>query len=145
MIRERIAPCGLDCGKCVAHADGDVRRQAQALGDLLGPGFGPYAQRFAAMRPVFGNYPAFREMLDHLAQGTCRGCRESGCLFQECRVHRCVREQGVDFCFQCARFPCDQTNFPPRLLDIWRRNNERMRDMGLGAYFEWIKDKPRYP
>ena len=46
---------------------------------------------------------------------------------------------------QCSEFPCDKSGFPLDLEVRWRRNNEKMRDMGVAAYFELIKDKPRYP
>ena len=145
MIRDRIAPCGLDCGKCLAFADSEIQVHARALKELLGPNFSAYAERFAAMNPVFTGYPAFRDILDFLGQGTCQGCRGSGCLLASCVVHACVREKGVDFCFQCPQFPCETTGFPERLKAIWRRNNERMAEIGIEAYAAFLKDKPRYP
>jgi len=144
-IVEVIAPCGLDCGKCLAFQGGAIRRHSQALVELLGPNFDQYAQRFTGMNPVFEAYPDFKELLAFLARGSCRTCRQGECLFQACRVRGCAPEKGVDFCFQCPEFPCAETGFPAPLEARWRRNNELMRELGVEGYFERIKDQPRYP
>lgn len=41
-IREIIAPCGLDCKKCVAYADGFIKDASVRLQNLLG-NFDSYA------------------------------------------------------------------------------------------------------
>ncbi len=150
MVKERqivdvIAPCGLDCGQCLAFEGGQIQGHAQALIDLLGPNFGEYAARFEAMNQVFGNYPAFKELLRFLAGGTCQGCRKGGCLFEACGVRTCVKEKGVDFCFECPEFPCQKLSSMTRLETIWRRNNEKMKELGIEKYYEMIKNRPRYP
>ena len=140
-----IAPCGPDCGKCLACSDGEIRRHSQALADLFGPNFAQYAERFRESNPVFANYPAFRELLNFLAQGSCRTCREGPCLFQGCRVRGCVQEEGVDFCFQGDAFPCHRSGLPARLEAIWRQSNELRREVGVEEYYERVKERPRYP
>ncbi|BDQ34154.1 C-GCAxxG-C-C family (seleno)protein [Pseudodesulfovibrio portus] len=141
----RLAPCGLVCGNCVAFEGGPVQRLSSGLKAQLGDNFAEYAKRFEGMNPVFSKYADFAELLDFLASGSCTGCREQGCLFQSCRVTECVREQGVDYCFQCGEFPCDRHGFPERLETIWRRNNNRMQETGSTEWFRLCKDKPRYP
>ena len=140
-----LGPCGLHCGACVAFAHGDIRRHAEALQGLLGPNFAGYARRFEAMNPVFAQYPGFRDLLGFLASGSCTGCRDRGCLLKECPLPACVRERGVDFCFQCPDFPCERPDLPEFLAQRWRANNEAMRDMGVEAYYARIRCKPRYP
>ena len=144
MIRA-LGPCGLHCSGCLAFADGPIREHARALQGLLGDNFAAYARRFEGMNPVFANYPAFRELLDFLSQGSCTGCRESGCLFKECRVPACASAHSVDFCHQCPEYPCDGHGFPDSLATVWRRNNEIMREKGLETYYQLVKDRPRYP
>lgn len=144
-IVEIVAPCGLDCGKCLAYENGDIRRHSRTLADLLGPNFSHYAERFAEFDPVFANYAAFREFLNLLARGTCRTCRKGKCLFQGCRVRSCVTGKAVDFCFQCGEFPCETSGLPARLKAIWRRSNELMKEVGVEEYYERIKERPRYP
>ncbi len=142
-LLDRLAPCGLDCMRCLARSGGEVERASLAVLGALG-GFDKHAERFAAFDPVFADYPAFKRVADRLAAGRCLGCRRSGCLHSACKVHLCVRETGVDFCYQCAEFPCDSTGLEGPLLDRWRKNNERMREIGLEAYVAETLERHRY-
>lgn len=144
-LLRRIAPCGLDCGKCIAFAGGPVHETAQDLLSLLGENFHAYAARFAANIPVFADYEAFRRLLGYLARGECQGCRNGSCLFQACRVQSCVREHKVAYCFQCSAFPCNATELPPRLEALWKENNTLMGAMGIEEYARRIQNRPRYP
>jgi hypothetical protein len=140
-----IAPCGLDCGKCLAFEDAEIRQHSLGTTKLIGPNFEHYAERFTELNPVFENYPAFKVLLRFFSEGSCGGCREGGCLRQPCNVHRCVREQGVDYCFECDEFVCERTGFPPFLYEKWRNNNITIKQVGVEGYCERIKDMQRYP
>lgn len=144
-IKSRLAPCGLSCGKCLAYAGGPIQGLSAHLAEELGDNFGVYAERFEGMNPVFKNYTAFRELLDFFTEGSCSGCREKGCLFKDCKVTGCVKEKGIDYCFQCDEFPCDRHGMPDGLAERWQANNEKMRDIGIDAWFCGCKDNPRYP
>jgi len=144
-IKSRLAPCGLSCGKCLAYADGPIRDLSTQLAEELGGNFGVYAERFVGMNPVFKKYDEFRELLEYFASGSCSGCREKGCLFKDCKVTLCVKEKGVDYCFQCDEFPCDQHGMPEGLAERWQANNEKMHEIGPDVWFLGCKDRPRYP
>lgn len=111
---------------------------------MLGENFAAYAARFTAMDPVFTNYPSFAELLDHLTGVTCTGCRNGDCLFQACKVKDCIKEKGVDFCFQCDEFPCDRHGFPEGLKQRWQKNNQLMEELGIEGFYVLLKDEPRY-
>ena len=49
-IKEAIAPCGLNCEKCFAHVDGDIRRYSRKLKKRLG-NFEAYARRLLGPWP----------------------------------------------------------------------------------------------
>ena len=138
-----LAPCGLSCEKCFAFTRGEIASHSKHLQRLLG-NFDVYAQRFSAFLPAFNDYPSFKKMLSYLAEPDCRGCRQGTCKYPDCGVVDCYQAKGVDFCFQCAEFPCDKTNFDPHLEVRWRRMNMRMRDIGVEAYYEETKDACRY-
>jgi hypothetical protein len=142
-ILRDLAPCGLSCRKCFANTTGDIATLSTQLQEKLGD-FGIYAERFSGFLPVFEDYPAFEGLLSYLAEGHCDGCRQGTCLYPNCGVSTCYGEKGVDFCFQCDEFPCDKTNFDPHLERRWRLMNERMREIGVEAYYEETKDQPRY-
>jgi hypothetical protein len=142
---EIIAPCGLNCSKCLAYEKGDIRKHSQAIMELLGPNFDAYVERFANMEPAFQDYPVFKRLLTFLSQGRCGGCRQSGCLFTACGVHPCVKKKGINFCFECPEFPCTRHGLPSAQEGRWKSRNETMRALGLEGYYKKIKDLPRYP
>jgi hypothetical protein len=140
-----IAPCGLHCGGCLAFAGGPIRNHARALRDLLGPNFGAYAERFAMANPAFARYPDFAALLEHLSAGTCRGCREGGCLLGNCGVRECALKHEQDFCGLCPQFPCENPGLPEGLVERWRKNGELLRDKGPAAFLDLLRLRPRYP
>lgn len=145
-ILKRIAPCGLHCGKCFAFTDGDIRRHADSLRRALG-NFDIYARRFETMldEPVFAKYPEFGAFLRYLSDTSCQGCRAEKCkLFKTCNVRTCSKKHGVEFCFQCERFPCTDTGFDEHLRRRHIAINERLREIGIERYYEETKDTPRY-
>ena len=145
-IRSRIAPCSLHCGKCFAFKGGDVAEMSRKLKEALG-NFAPYAHRFVELldQPEFKHYPAFEKMLDLFSRPTCRGCRVESCnLFKDCKVRDCAKERHVDFCYQCAEFPCGSTGFDEHLQKRSVEINRQIREYGLEHYFNEIKDRSRY-
>ena len=144
-IAKYIAPCGLSCGNCLASPDSAIRAHAAELARLLGPNFSTYAKRLATMNPVFDHYPSFRTLLDFLALGSCTGCRAGGCLFGDCPIRGCILPRGHLFCADCPDFPCAIKGLPEKLERIWRASNQKIRELGAEAFFERVKDKPRYP
>jgi hypothetical protein len=138
-----LAPCGLNCVKCMAFVSGDIKKNATELKRLLGA-FDTYAQRFSRFNPVFENYPAFKNLLEHFAQASCKGCRSGDCWYPNCGVAPCCKQKGIDFCFQCDEFPCEKSNFDLNLKERWIRMNNLMKQKGVEAYFQGSKDLPRY-
>ena len=145
MVKSQVAPCGLSCGKCVAYVDGPVQAASLQLADALGDNFGEYAKRFEGMNPVFEGYESFRDLLDFFAKGSCTSCRDKGCLFKSCKVTECVKEMGVDYCYECTQFPCEKHGMPDGLAERWQANNEAMQKHGLSAWFTGCRTRPRYP
>ncbi|KKB50742.1 hypothetical protein HMPREF1212_01466 [Parabacteroides sp. HGS0025] len=146
IIKKHIAPCGLHCGGCFAFNGGNIQKHSTELIKSLG-NFDVYAQRFVTMldEPVFENYQSFKMMLHYFSETKCNGCREQACaLFKSCHVRDCFREKGVDFCFQCTSFPCEQTGFDEHLQKRFISINEKIRKIGIENYYEEIKDVPRY-
>ena len=140
-----VAPCGLYCGGCLAFAGGAIRNHARALRDLLGPNFDAYAKRMEAMNPVLCHYEGFADLLDFLSQGSCKGCREGGCLMGNCGVRTCALEREMDFCGLCPDFPCENPGLPEGLVERWRRNGEILREKGPASFLDLMRVRPRYP
>ena len=142
-ILKTLAPCGLNCSKCQAYSEGEIKKHAAELKRLLGS-FDRYAERFSNFLPVFKKYPAVKELLNQFSEANCKGCRQGDCKYPNCGVASCYKQKGVDFCFQCDEFPCDKTNFDPNLQKRWLATNRRMKEIGAEAYYEEAKDQPRY-
>lgn len=142
-ILKILAPCGLNCVKCLAFKDGEIKAVSNRLITLLGS-FDRYAERFSTFQTVFKGYPQFKELLEHFSKADCSGCRSGTCRYPGCIVLECTLGKGVDFCFQCSEFPCDKTTFDPDLKRRWMEMNARMKDVGLQAYYEETKDLSRY-
>ncbi len=145
-LLDKIGPCGLLCEKCFAYANGSIKHHAQQLKSHLGE-FDNYAKRFVTLldEPTFGKYGDFKDMLELFTQGGCQGCRKQDChLFKDCKVKLCYKEKEVDYCFQCADFPCDNTGFDDNLKQRWLKINNKIREIGLENYYDEIKDKARY-
>jgi hypothetical protein len=145
-IKQRLAPCGLHCGKCYAFVDGDISKNSNQLKESLG-NFDVYAERFVDLidEPIFRKYPEFKDLLQYFSDVKCGGCRMEKCkIFKDCKVRDCSENKGVDFCFQCSDFPCDNTGFDKHLHERSVAINFEMRKNGVDWYYNEIKDKPRY-
>ena len=145
-IREILAPCGLDCKRCVAYSDGDIKNTSIQLRGFLG-NFDSYAERYSKFYPIFGSYTAFKELLVHFTEASCPGCRGGHPMFPNCGVATCptIENGESDFCFQCEEFPCDRPQFHPSLDERWRRKNRRMAEVGVEDFYKESKREPRYP
>jgi hypothetical protein len=146
-IREIIAPCGIDCKKCIAYSDGYVKEASTQLGTLLGPNFHVHAERFSKFYPALTNYQSFKEILQFFMDASCPGCRNGHPQFPTCGVATCskIASEKFDFCFQCEEFPCDRPEFHPGLDERWRKKNKRMAEIGVEKFYEETKDEDRYP
>jgi hypothetical protein len=145
-LNDKFGPCGLLCEKCFAYNNGQIKQNAEQLKINLGE-FENYAKRFTTLlnEPIFTKYSDFYEFLTFLSSNNCFGCRKQEChLFKNCNVKHCYKEQNVDYCFQCAKFPCDLTGFDENLKQRWLKINSKIREIGLENYYSEIKDKPRY-
>ena len=143
-IVERLAPCGLDCSRCIYYGDGAINGAATELRVAL-EGFEKVAPMVAkTMAPVLEEYDTFRRILDLFADGDCKGCRVDGPPLPFCAARTCFRDKGVDFCFQCDEFPCDHNTFPDSIDRRWRDYNQRMKEIGVEAFHEESLRRPRY-
>lgn len=142
---DRLSPCGLHCGKCFAFAEGDIHEAAVKLRENLGH-FEPYAERFTIqLDPAFEKYKDFKAMLDYFADASCKGCRKEKCKFyKNCKVRACAFEKAVDFCHECPEFPCSHTGLDNNLYKRSVAINEKIREIGVDAYYAQVKDLPRY-
>jgi len=142
-IKRRIAPCGLDCGRCAGYSGGEVKRLSAELAAALG-NYRHIAPVRARADAEFAYFEQFEKILNTFATADCNGCRTGGSRCPAiCKAKSCYKDQGIDFCFQCSEFPCDSE------MDIltgkrWRTLNQRMAEIGVEAFYEEQLKIPRY-
>jgi hypothetical protein len=139
----RLAPCGLDCERCVMYAEGRIKNLSAGLAQAL-EGFEKMAPRVADRLPALLEYDRFVEVLKLFTKAGCAGCRNGGSQLPFCAARTCFREQGVDFCFQCKAYPCERNAFPENIAQRWRSNNDRMREAGVEQFYVESLERPRY-
>jgi hypothetical protein len=142
-LLKMIAPCGLACYTCTAAQEGVIQTHSEALLNLL-ESFDRFAEQFSTHEPRLKKYPDFVQVLQLFSEAGCTGCRSGACPYPGCRVQPCITEKGYDFCFECEAFPCDKLDADPALKDKWLSSNERMRAIGVEAYFDEVKDRSHY-
>jgi hypothetical protein len=142
-IVKRLAPCGLDCARCADYDKGEIKELSLKLSSLL-RNYGRVAKLKSDGVPAFANYPQFEEILTLLSNGSCGGCRSENLRCPiDCRAPTCHKEKGVDFCFQCSEYPCENPT-DRRLIDRWKQRNDRMKEIGVVQFYEEQSKLPRY-
>ncbi len=76
----------------------------------------------------------------------CDGCRtDKRCIYcrDACKMTRCAAEKGLDFCGQCAEYPCPElTVFQaerPNRLELWL-SQERIAEVGFEQWYTEMID-----
>jgi hypothetical protein len=87
MLKQLTAICGIDCFNCeFFHTNID--------------------RFFDTMEPE--RKRAFDARGMTIEKLRCNGCRNGGCTIigGKCDTLECAKQEGVDFCYECKKFPC---------------------------------------
>lgn len=69
------------------------------------------------------NYEQFLDILKHLSNGNCPRCRFSDKPNCQCSINVCHKNEKVNFCFECPKYPCSPTTYNESLTEAWQKNN----------------------
>jgi len=106
---QMTAPYGLDCFNCAVYLAG----KDEALRANIAKRFGVTPEKVV-----------------------CKGCRnENGTIAligmkEPCKVYKCIAKKGVDFCFECPEFPCDNLH-PYADMALQRPHNLKVFNLCL--------------
>ena len=86
--------------------------------------------------------------VDELA---CHGCRSDKRAYyceETCTFVSCAAEKGIDFCGECAEYPCEplkafQTEMSHR-IELWE-HHQRIREVGFEQWFTEMRDRYACP
>jgi len=140
---KELAPCGVDCSRCVSYDKGEIVTLSVALKESL-VNFEHMAQKMKNFVPVLNDYEQFMSVLEHFANGHCPGCRPSDNPECKCNISSCHKTQNVNFCFECSEYPCSPKTYNESLTKKWEQNNNLMKTIGVDAFYNEQKQKPRY-
>lgn len=107
--KQMTAPCGLDCFNCGVYLAG----KDEALRANIAKRLGVPPEKVA-----------------------CKGCRnENGTIAligmtEPCKVYKCISKKGMDFCFECPDFPCDNLH-PYADMALQRPHNTKVFNLCL--------------
>jgi hypothetical protein len=99
--RERlVAPCGIDCGICEMHMAGE---NPKIMAVMVAKGFAREKLPCAGCRNIAGNCPV---------------------LPASCATYTCAGGRGVEFCVECADYPCAMLNPAADRADVLPHNTK---------------------
>lgn len=115
--RSLTAPCGLDCFNCEIYEENITEEMKK---------------QFAL------------KIKKDPEEVACKGCRlQNGCrhLGQPCETLNCVKEKGLEFCFECEEFPCLKLQPAKEGADRYPHNFKlfnlcRMKAVGVDKWAE---------
>lgn len=122
IIRTLTAPCGMDCFNCQVQTDRITEEMKQRMATLLN------------MDP---------------AEIPCAGCRpkqgKNMMMAKDCITWQCAEDHKVEFCHECAEFPCgklapckDRADRLPHNMKVY--NLCAMKQRGLETWAEEAKN-----
>lgn len=154
LLLEYVAPCSLLCYTCPSCKKGIVCDLAKQLNHYV-EGYGESLKKSYpnfCYKKVLKKYDNFKEQLDRLSAHKCLGCRlgagENGVCMVGCIIPECTKEQGVDFCGECNKFPCDKVKagavYNVELYEKWLDGSQKIKEVGAIAYFDEESKKAHY-
>ncbi|SHO48448.1 DUF3795 domain-containing protein [Desulfopila aestuarii] len=111
------APCGIDCFNCLLFVDMQQSNERKA----------------------------FNERHPQMSGLNCQGCRQQNCpmLSGPCKTRQCVEDREIEFCHECADFPCallapvaDQAGKFPHNMKVY--NLCRIKSVGVD---QWAREE----
>ena len=138
-----LAPCGNDCSRCANYKNSKIVLLSKELNMNL-ENFEKMAEKTKDFMPIFNYYEEFLAILRHFSNGSCSGCRSGDKIVCQCSINTCHKNEKVNFCYECSKYPCNPKTYNEALLKIWKENNDTMKNMGMDSFYIAQKEKPRY-
>ena len=117
MHRSLQGRCGLYCGECeiyIAYSANDMKAQRKI------------ARKLSSAR---GETISSDKII-------CLGCKGpvSSCWGAACKIRICAEEKGIEFCYQCRDYPCDELSTFFEKRPVARENLRMISKIGPDAW-----------
>jgi hypothetical protein len=84
--------------------------------------------------------PQKQSRASKFCQSACAFNCNGGSGWTGCPVRKCCTEKSIDFCFECADFPCDNWDEKGKHSNVFNKaKKERLQEMKSIGVEEWIK------
>ncbi len=147
-ILDAIAPCSLCCYTCGAKKDGAISKYSKILLDYH-KGYYQFKSRLPLKhkKQILKEDKRFLQELEKKTNGGCNGCRNgehSKYCIKGCFILECTKAQGIVFCGECSKFPCDNCKqlfsdksicMKNNIYSDWLYGNERIKLVGAEQYY----------
>ncbi len=150
VILKAIAPCAFCCFTCAAMKDGIIEKSSKQLLYYL-EGYYEFNRINLPLRyrGFSKRLKALNRELEKMSDRPCLGCRagaDKRCCIPDCFILECAKTHKVDFCGQCAEFPCSRAMdfFKGKNLEQWIKNNNRIRESSAEEYYAFAVSKSHY-
>jgi hypothetical protein len=145
-LLDKIAPCSLMCHTCSAYDHGVIFRAAKQLSKYT-EGMCEFYKKHCPNEVE--RFNAFQEELAKYCAGNCLGCRErkhNRCSIKGCFILDCTIEHDIDYCGECAEFPCDKTQkiFEEEVYMQWLKGNQEIKALAIEGFWKKNCEKPHY-
>jgi len=139
-LLEKIAPCSLMCHTCSAYEQGVISQTAKQLSKYT-EGIYEFYEKHSPNE--LERFKVFQEELEKCSEGKCSGCRNRehhGCSINGCFILDCTKERDIDYCGECAEFPCDRTQkiFEEEVYLQWLEGNHEIKNWGIEGFWKKI-------
>jgi hypothetical protein len=124
MARSLIGACGMLCSTCaifIATASLDRAKMAELAEELS-----------KESRKKLGT-----------SDINCWGCRcsDKHCFNANCRFRKCSKNKGLEFCYRCAQYPCDNIQAFYKKQPSAQENLKRICKIGVDAFNSELADQ----
>ena len=110
------AICGLFCGACTLYIG--TREDPERIKDIS------------------------KRLKTETEEWECDGCRTDRLCYycrNVCYMKPCATEKGIDFCYECEEYPCDEIRKfqeeRPHRIELWEAQ-ERIKKVGYSKWFD---------
>lgn len=133
--RNEVAYCGGYCRTCHWYSDA-LRKPAGQLLGLVKANF----EVAGWIKEKGGSSTETIKGLEILSKSACAFNCNGGSGWTGCPVRKCCTEKSIDFCFECADFPCDNWDEKGKHSNVFNKaKKERLQEMKSIGVEEWIK------